>query len=490
MNNENSKKRGGARLIKNNKTTGKRKRTRIQKYRIAVIIGIIVLALILTAVLVYKSLFVKPNLPNGPGSGDSGNTSLDYGSGIRPKSNGERKSEDFYSILILGRDTGGGGNTDTMLLASYDVTNQKAAVMSIPRDTMVNVSWDVKKINSVYTWYGGGDKGIEKLYQEISQLVGFEPDFQVVIEWEAVGEIVDAIGGVWFDVPYTMDYDDPYQNLHIHQEKGYRCLTGDDAMQVIRWRKNNKGSPHGNTNGVGDIGRMQIQQDFLQAMITDMLKPKNIANLDKLSKVFQENVTTDLSLQNILWFGQQAALGGLSIENVDFFTMPHRAASLYSRSYSKPAGKPVYLSYVVPVADELLTLVNDSLSPFSEPFLLSDLDILSVNSDGSVSSSSGHVEDEKATYPKSYWIAQFEPSAPPSSEPSEAPSDPPVDLPPDASELPEPSPAPSDEPIQDPDTTSTEQPTESPDSSLPPSVPGDTPVDDPGAAETETTINP
>ena len=51
---------------------------------------------------------------------------------------GERKSKDYWTVLILGRDTGGGGNTDTMLLASYDVTNQKATVMSIPRDTMVN----------------------------------------------------------------------------------------------------------------------------------------------------------------------------------------------------------------------------------------------------------------------------------------------------------------------------------------------------------------
>ena len=68
-------------------------------------------------------------------------------------------------MLILGRDTGGGGNTDTMLLASYDVTNQKATVMSIPRDTMVNVSWDIKRINSVYNYYGGGEKGIKARLQ-------------------------------------------------------------------------------------------------------------------------------------------------------------------------------------------------------------------------------------------------------------------------------------------------------------------------------------
>ena len=54
------------------------------------------------------------------------------GQGTRPAATGERKSQDYYTVLILGRDTGGGGNTDTMLLASYDVTNQKATVMSIP----------------------------------------------------------------------------------------------------------------------------------------------------------------------------------------------------------------------------------------------------------------------------------------------------------------------------------------------------------------------
>lgn len=143
---------------------------------------------------------------------------IDYGDGVRPKAGGERKSKDFYTVLILGRDTGGGGNTDTMLLASYDVTNQKATVMSIPRDTMVNVPWDIKRINSVYNYYGGGEKGIKALYKEIAQLVGFEPDYQVVVEWDAVGEIVKAMGGVYYDVPRNMNYDDPYQDLHPPDE--------------------------------------------------------------------------------------------------------------------------------------------------------------------------------------------------------------------------------------------------------------------------------
>ena len=177
----------------------------LEKLLIAVAVG---LAIVLIAVVACQSLFVRPDLPDKNADADSGTQEeeIDWGEGTRPRSDGERKSQDYYTVLILGRDTGGGGNTDTMLLASYDVTNQKATVMSIPRDTMVNVSWDIKKINSVYNWYGGGDRGIQYLYKEIAQLVGFEPDYQVIVEWEAVGQIVDAMGGVWFDVPRDMYY--------------------------------------------------------------------------------------------------------------------------------------------------------------------------------------------------------------------------------------------------------------------------------------------
>ena len=363
--------------------------TRQQKLLIAVAV---VLAIVLIAVVACQSLFVRPDLPdkNADADSETQEEEIDWGEGTRPRSDGERKSQDYYTVLILGRDTGGGGNTDTMLLASYDVTNQKATVMSIPRDTMVNVSWDIKKINSVYNTYGGGDRGIQALYKEISQLVGFEPDYQVVVEWDAVGQIVDAMGGVWFDVPRNMNYDDPYQDLHIHQEKGYRLLTGDDAMQVLRYRHDNDmryGYPD------GDLGRIKTQQAFLTAMVDQLLQIKNVTKINQFIQVFQNNVETDLSFQNILWFAQQAILGGLSMENVEFVTMPNRTASCWSRTYHN------YQSYVVPSADELLELVNTKLSPYTEVFTLSDLDIMSVNSDGSISSSTGHVEDSRAARP-------------------------------------------------------------------------------------------
>ena len=378
------------------KQDGKQKRVRLTRGQKGLIAAAAVLAVVLIGVLAWQSLFVRPDLNAGkaeqtedPETGEAVEE-IDWGEGVRPRSDGERKSEDYYTVLILGRDTGGGGNTDTMLLASYDVTNQKATVMSIPRDTMVNVSWDIKRINSVYNWYGGGEKGIQNLYKEISQLVGFEPDYQVIVEWEAVGQIVDAMGGVWFDVPRDMNYDDPYQDLSIHQEKGYRLLSGDDAMQVLRYRHDNDMS-YGYPDG--DLGRIKTQQAFLSAMVEQLLQIKNITKINQFIEVFQNNVETDLTFQNILWFAQQAILGGLSIDDVEFVTMPNRNVSLWSRTYHN------HQSYVVPIADELLELVNTKLSPYTEVFTLSDLDIMSVNSDGSVSSSTGHVEDSQAARP-------------------------------------------------------------------------------------------
>ena len=353
--------------------------------------GGLVAALTLVAVLVFHSLFVKPELPDrNKTDANSGSTEqdIDYGDGVQPVVSGERKSEDYYTVLVLGRDTGGGGNTDTMLLASYDVTNQKATVMSIPRDTMVNVSWDIKRINSVYNYNGQGSKGIAALYKEISQLVGFEPDYQVIVEWDAVGEIVEAMGGIYFDVPRDMNYDDPYQDLHIHQTKGYRLLSGEDVMQVLRYRHDNDMS-YGYPDG--DLGRIRTQQALLKAMVTQLLQLKNVTKIGDFAKVVKNNVESDLSFNEMLWFGKQAVMGGLTVESVNFVTMPNTAKYVYSRAY------PAYpQSYVFPNAQELLDLVNNELSPFTKKFAVSDLDIMTLNSDGSLSSSTGHVEDGKA----------------------------------------------------------------------------------------------
>lgn len=397
---EQKRKKGGTRLMKKEV----KQRTQKEKIRLAVIlILVILLAVLVTVFAVYRSWAkppeipsVKPELQTGQQSGsenmtegkdeneDEGQEEFEVG-GV--ETIGDRK-KDFYTFLIVGRDTGGGGNTDTILLAAYDILNQKLNVMSIPRDTMVNIPYDIKRINAVYNYSGGGDKGIQALYKEVSQLVGFVPDYKIVMEWNAIGELVEAIDGVWFDVPRDMDYDDSTQDLHIHVKAGYQLLNGEEAMGVLRWRKNNDDTGY----ETGDIGRIETQQAFLKSVIAQCLQVENVTKIREFAQVFSNNVQTDLSLGNLVWFAEQAAFGGLTMENVNFITMP---GNYFAQAWSRV--HQTMQSYVLADAEELLAVVNEGFNPYLEGRKQQGLDIMSVNADGSISSSTGIVEDAKAT---------------------------------------------------------------------------------------------
>ena len=387
--------------------------TRKQKIlRILWIVLTVIAALIIVVAVAYKLLVVKPVTPNiTPPPVESGEEAYDFGDG--PRLYGDRK-EDFYTFMLVGRDTGGGGNTDTIIVVAYDVPNQQLNLMSIPRDTMVNVPWDIKRINSVYNYAPYYDKdGIDFLREELSYLIGFQPDYTVVVEWEAVGELVDAIDGVWFDVPLDMDYEDPTQEVWIHLDAGYQELDGDKAMQLLRYRQNNKmvnghnvlygGYPN------GDLGRIQTQQDFLKAVIEKCLDSISLSTIPSMVSIFMDNVETSggLTMNNLAWFAQQAIVGGLSMDNVNFMSLPNRGAKVYSRTYGNMQ------AYVTPIPDELLEMVNTYFNPYLEDIQLEELDLMSVNSDGTLSSTRGVVEDTKANQPR--------PSPTPEPQESESP---------------------------------------------------------------------
>lgn len=383
-------------------------RTRSEKIRLIVILTLVILLAVLISVFAAYRFWARP--PEIPSVKPALQAEQQAGNEIAAENETENEDEskdqeefviegvetmgdrkkDFYTFLIVGRDTGGGGNTDTILLAAYDITNQKLNVMSIPRDTMVNIPYDIKRINAVYNYSGGGDKGIQALYKEVSQLVGFVPDYKIVMEWNAIGELVEAIDGVWFDVPRNMDYDDSTQDLHIHVKAGYQLLNGEDAMGVLRWRMNNDDTGY----ETGDIGRIETQQAFLKAVIAQCLQVENVSKIREFAQVFSNNVQTDLSLGNLVWFAEQAAFGGLSMENVNFITMPgNYFAQAWSRVHQNMQ------SYVLADAEELLAAVNEGFNPYLEDRKQQGLDIMSVHADGSISSSTGTVEDDKAAQP-------------------------------------------------------------------------------------------
>ena len=340
-------------------------------------------AVLLVGVITVGGYLLKiraPELPNRDGdTQDPGQTDvdLDYGDGVRPRVSGERKSKDFYTVLVLGRDTGGGGNTDTMLLASYDVTNQKATVMSIPRDTMVNVSWSVKKVNTLYAAdVNSGGNGIDGLMDGLKDILGFQIDCYAVVDLNAFVQLVDAIGGVDYNVPIDMNYYDPTQDLYISIPAGQQHLDGEEALKVVRFRSG---------YATADIGRIGTQQDFLMSVASQMLTLGNIPNLPTFIDIFVNNVDTNLSAENIAFFARQFLL--CKSEDIHFYTLPGN----YGDSVKG-------LSYVSINIEEWLQMVNDCLNPYDQDVTEANVNILVHSYTTGFYSTTGYIAGGKDSF--------------------------------------------------------------------------------------------
>lgn len=184
--------------------------------------------------------------------------------------------------------------TDTIMLCSYDPKTQEASILSIPRDTFIGQnkttanSYD--KINALY------QMGPEKTLQAVNKLTGLNIEYYLNIDTEALKQLVDSIGGVYFDVPINMDYDDPTQDLYIHLKAGYQLLDGDKAEQVVRFRHNNNGTSYPMEYGDNDLGRMKTQRNFIEAVIKKLATPSTLTKLPELIKIAEQNVTTNLDI--------------------------------------------------------------------------------------------------------------------------------------------------------------------------------------------------
>lgn len=281
----------------------------------------------------------NPTFQTGlPGEGDS--SAPDPEEEAR-RSHLERKP-DFYTILVSGVDDGNGGS-DTNILVAVDAANDYIYGVSIPRDTKSVIHGKNRKINFAYN-----SGGMELLSQVVSEQLGIPVDYTVLVNLRGFVALVDAIGGVTFDVPIDMDYEDPYQDLYIHIPKGVQTLNGTDALKVVRFREGYASQ---------DIGRMETQQNFLKTVAKQTLRVDNLGRLNTFVKIFQTYVSTDLTVNNLAWLGKEAI--GMGADAVSFSTLPGEWHSPY-----------IYLDQ-----DAVLELVNQYLNPYVEDRVAEDLHI-------------------------------------------------------------------------------------------------------------------
>jgi LCP family protein required for cell wall assembly len=237
------------------------------------------------------------------------------------------KTGNRINILLLGVDDGDPGNvesprrSDTMIVASINPTDRTVELLSIPRDTRVNIAGRMgyNKITEAY-FYGGSDLAV----RTVSEFLQIPINNYVVIDWQAFIKIVDILGGVDLKIERDMNYEDPYENLSIHLHKGNQHLDGKKAGEYVRFRHDE----------LGDIGRVQRQQYFLEALTNQLLQAGTILKIPSLLTTITHYVKTDLNSYTLLKVAN--ILKDIKADSLHTDMVPGDFATINNSSYWLP----------------------------------------------------------------------------------------------------------------------------------------------------------
>lgn len=219
------------------------------------------------------------------------------------------------NLLLIGSDAGPGrwmARTDTMIVLSIDVGSGRAALFGVPRN-IVNVPLPPESaaafkggvfpqfLNALYVYamqnpsvFPGGDaRGFRAVTGAVQELVGVPLDGAIVVNLNGFVDLVDAVGGLWVDIPYNL-YDDKYPlpdgtgYISIRILAGCRKLNGEVALEYARSRQMDS-----------DYGRMQRQQRVLVAVARQLDPIALLPRVPELLEIAQENLFTTIPMDQI-----------------------------------------------------------------------------------------------------------------------------------------------------------------------------------------------
>ena len=235
------------------------------------------------------------------------------------------------NVAVFGVDKDG-TRTDVAFVAHYDSEQESVSLISVPRDTRVAVCDEVEallgrrygatKFNAVHA-YGGKNHGAEAAVLQMEDLLGISIDHYVKVNFDALVEIVDAVGGVEVDVPQDMYWNmSDTGDITINLKKGLQTLDGDKALQLVRFRRYTD----------GDVGRIQVQQLFLKALAEKVLRTESILkNLGNYIEVMYKYVETDISLTDALKYANY--ITKIDMEKITMETLPGAGQYISGISY-------------------------------------------------------------------------------------------------------------------------------------------------------------
>ena len=307
---------------KKNKSKDGRKRRHLWKNRSKKFKAFIIILLILLGVGGFLGARIYSFFNSVFGRSVGNGTSAALSDKPDPK-NFKTEGDGRFNVLLLGR--GGVENeapdlTDTIVIASIDIQNQTASLLSIPRDTWVNVNGDTMKVNAAYSAtkqqaiYNGKSKeeaeniGITSAISTVRNVAGVPIHKYVLSDYKAFRDVVNALGGVNVDV--TSPIIDRFTGWTF--QAGPQTMNGDRALQYARTRQ---GSAR------GDFDRNENQRKLLVAIRQKAMSTGIIANpvkLNNLATAVQKNIRTDLSIDEArTLFNKTKNLSDSNIKSLD-----------------------------------------------------------------------------------------------------------------------------------------------------------------------------
>lgn len=199
-------------------------------------------------------------------------------------------------VLAMGESQ---GMSDTIIICSYDPKTQEASMLSIPRDTFIGDSrYSASVYDKINSLYNNGRDPL-KTIEAVNKITGLDIKNYVLIDTQGLVELVDAIGGVEFNVPMDMKYDDYSQELHVDLQEGWQTLNGDQVEQLVRFRHNSDGSSYSHEYGNEDFGRMRTQREVIIAIAKQTIQLKNVKEVGNILDITEKYVKTNMNFQSL-----------------------------------------------------------------------------------------------------------------------------------------------------------------------------------------------
>lgn len=248
----------------------------IKNHKIALLILAVFLATVGASYYIFHGLFESAR----PGVADA----------TAEISNEKEPENKTINFLLLGVDERSGdvGRSDTIMMLSANLATKRIGLVSVPRDSRVDmIKYGSTKVNHAYA-YGG----ITLAKQTIEKLLNVKADHYFVINFSAFKKIIDLLGGVDLDVEKDMYYRDDYDGengLVIDLQKGQQHLDAEKAIEYVRYRDEE-----------GDIGRVKRQQKFLNAVLAKFTSPSTILKIPSIIKEVRNSIQTDMSFADMV----------------------------------------------------------------------------------------------------------------------------------------------------------------------------------------------